>query len=379
MLHPLRFRSLLLLAGLCAVFAGCKRRSSSPPAPVPVRVATVVRQDVPEERAAVGLVQSLHSVVILSRVDGVLDHVHFREGDEVAAGTLLLTLDQQPFLAALRSAEARLAEARATADKADADAERYGKLHAQAAVSDAEFSQYATAAAAARAAVAVEEAAVVTARLNLDYTEIRAPIAGRTSRLALREGSLVRANDASQPLLTINEMAPIGVTFSLPESDLAAVRRAFAAGPVPVRARLTGPGRHRAEGVLDYLDNTVGPTTGTIALRATFPNADHALWPGQFVDVDIRLGEVADALVVPATAIVPGQDGNQIFIVKPDHTIDVRHVQTSLAHGDTVVVTDAVQAGDTVVTDGQLRLVGGTKITIDTGAAAPAAPARRRP
>lgn len=362
----------VVLAG-CLVMAGCKRRPPDAPAPVPVYIAEVTQRAVPLTRNAVGLVQPLHTVALQSQVDGVIARINFVEGDEVKAGTLLITLDQRPFLTTLTSARAQLAQARAAAEKADADNQRYARLHEQNAISDSDFTQYSTAATSARAAVAVQEAAVATAQLNLDYTEIRAPIAGRTSRLAQREGVLVKANDSAQPLLILNQMAPIGVAFSLPESDLAAVRSAFAAGPVAVTAQAHGDGQRPVPGRLDYLDNTVGTTTGNVALRAAFDNQDGALWPGQFVDVFIHLGELPGALVVPGTAVVAGQLGSQIFVVKPDGTIDVRVVHTGVTDGDGIVVLDAVRAGEIVVTDGQLRLVPGTRVTVKSPGDVPAA------
>ena len=374
--------SLLILTS--PILTSCKRRTTEAPAPVPVYVAEVVQRTVGLTRDAVGLVQPLHTVALQSQVDGVIARIHFVEGDEVKAGALLITLDQRPFQTALASARAQLAQARATEEKAAADEQRYSRLHDEHAISDSDFTQYATAATSARAAVAVQEAAVVTAQLNLDYTEIRAPLDGRTSRLAQREGALVKANDSAQPLLILNQMAPIGVAFSLPESDLAAVRAAFAAGAVEVTAQTHGSDQQPAQGRLDYLDNTVGTNTGTIALRATFRNRDGTLWPGQFVDVSIRLGEIPGALVVPGTAVVLGQFDSQIFVVKPDNTVDIRVVHTGVIDGDNVVVLDAVQAGDKVVIDGQLRLVPGAHVKIRTpgdkaAGAAPGAKPSRRP
>jgi multidrug efflux system membrane fusion protein len=378
----LLFRSSLALAA-CVLAASCKPRAAVTVAAVPVHATQVVQHTVPLTRNAVGLVQPLHTVAIQSQVDGVIAQVHFTEGDEVAAGALLVTLDQRPFQNALRAAQAQLEQARANAEKNEADYARYAKLHDAGAISDSDFAQYSAATTGARAMVAVQAAAVATAQLNLDYTEIRAPIAGRTSRLTQREGALVKANDSASPLLILNQLAPIGVAFSLPESDLPAVRAAIAAGPVPVSARTKGDGAHPATGRLDYLDNTVGLNTGNIALRAAFENKDGALWPGQFVDVVLRIGELPDALVVPATAIFAGQAGDQIFVVRPDQTVEVRPVHTGATDGDNIVVLDAVRAGETVVTDGQIRLVNGTKVTVtpagESPAAASAKPHRAKP
>jgi membrane fusion protein, multidrug efflux system len=364
-LPPLPLK-LALVALCCLLAASCKRRAPAAVSPVPVYTAQVTQRSVPLTRNAVGLVQPLHTVALQSQVDGVIARVHFTEGAEVKAGAPLVTLDQRPFQSALVSAKAQASQARANAEKAEADYRRYATLHEEKAVSDSEFAQYATAATSARAAVAVQEAAVVTAQLNLDYTEIRAPIDGRTSRLARREGALVKAGDSAQPLLILNQMAPIGVAFALPESDLAAVRAALTAGPVAVTAQPKGATNPPAAGQLDYLDNTVGTTTGTVALRANFDNRDGTLWPGQFVDVVLRLGELPGALVVPATAIVAGQAGNQIFVVKPDHTVEVRAIHTGVTDGDDIVVLDAVKAGETVVTDGQLLLMPGSVVAVRT-------------
>jgi multidrug efflux system membrane fusion protein len=360
-----RFRAVLVIIPLL-IAAGCKpntKARAGAPA-VPVRTAVAVQQDVPITRAAVGTVQPLHSVSILSQVEGVVTQVHFRDGDDVKAGAPLVTLDRRPFQAALQAAEAQLALAKANEAKAAADFDRYEKLHQQNAVSDADYTQYSAAAAGARATVAVQEAAVATAKLNLDYTEIRAPIDGRTSRLALREGSLVRANDATTPLLTINQLAPIGVSFSLPEADLASVQAAMKAGSVTVLAHIASQPDRVLTGHLDYLDNTVGLTTGNIALRATFDNADGTLWPGQFVDAAIKLGELPQAVVVPATALITGQQGEQLFVVKPDNTIEVRIVHPGITSGD-LTVTDGIKPGEQVVIDGQIRLVKGTPVTIE--------------
>jgi multidrug efflux system membrane fusion protein len=362
---PLRVAFLLL--PILAV-TSCKRQVRAGNAPVPVRTAMVAQQDVPITREAVGTVQPLHTVSILSQVEGVITQVHFRDGDNVKAGAPLITLDRRPFQAALQAAEAQLAQARANQVKAAADFQRYEKLHEQNAISDADYSQYSAAATGAQATVAVQEAAVATARLNLDYTEIRAPIDGRTSRLALREGSLVRANDATQPLLTINQLAPIGVSFSLPESDLAAVQAATQAGPVAVTARTAGQPDRPLTGRLDYIDNTVGLNTGNIALRGTFENADGALWPGQFVDVNIKLGELTGVTVVPATAVVAGQQGDQLFVVLPSQKVEVRPVHAGATSGE-LIVTDGVKPGELVVTEGQIRLVNGTAVTLENAGA----------
>jgi multidrug efflux system membrane fusion protein len=373
------FRSLVLAAASVAMILsiGCRKAVRSVDTAVPVTAVKVEQRTVAITQTTVGLVQPLHTVALQSQVDGIIEKVHFREGDEVAAGTLLVTLDQRPFQAALKSAQAGLTEARANGEKASADLARYEQLRKQSVVSESELAQYSAADSTGRATIAVREAALATATLNLSYTEIRAPIAGRTSRLSVREGSLVKTNDATRPLLTINQMAPTGVDFSLPESQLAAVRAALAAGSVPVTATLQNGSKATATGALDYIDNTVGTTSGTVALRAVFPNTDATLWPGQFVSATIKLGEQSDALLVPVGAVLNGQQGSQLFVIKADNTVEVRSVHQGILEGNNVVVTGDIKAGETVVLDGQLRLVPGSKVTVKQPGEKPAANATK--
>ncbi|MGC4074144.1 MAG: efflux RND transporter periplasmic adaptor subunit [Nibricoccus sp.] len=360
------FPRLLVLCALAGgLFAGgCKPAASAPKGPpsVPVRTAKALTQTVPITIDAVGTVEALRTVALKSQVDGQIAEVHFREGDEVKAGDSLLTLDRRPLEASLALAKAELAQAQAQATKASADLERNQQLENSGAVSHEAFAGFSAAAASATAVVAAKEAALTRAQLNLEYSNITAPIAGRTSRLALREGSLVKAND-SAPLLTINQLAPIAVAFSLPESALPAVRSALAAGPV-VASVSPGDSGHRIEGRIDFLDNAVNTETGTITLRAVFENQDSALWPGQFVNVVLKLGEQHDAVIVPTAAVQVGQQGSQIFFVKADNKVEVRTVKTGRTSGDNIVILSGATAGETVVTDGQLQLLPGITVSV---------------
>lgn len=352
--------------GACVIvsMAGCKReeRQARGPQTVPVQTAQAQRLTVPVLQNAIGSVQPLRSVAVKSQVDGVIATVQFREGDEVKAGALLVALDRRPFENALRSAQADLANAQAQEQQATADAERYQHLDQQAAVSKEEYAQFRTKAETGRAAVQAKEAAVANAELQLGYTEIRAPIDGRTGQLNLHEGSLVKANDPGQPIVTINQLAPISVAYSVPESALAGIRQASAAGEVKVSIVPHSSGAETVQGHLDFIDNSVDPTTGTIVLKALFENADRRLWPGEFVDVTTVIGEEKDVVTVPAAAVQAGQNGSQVFVVKPDHTVELRSVNVGLQTDQATVLRTGVKEGEVVVTDGQLRLVPGAKV-----------------
>ena len=347
------------------LFAGCGRTSSSAgrgSAAIPVQIGKATLQTMPITQSTIGTVQSLRTVTVKSQVDGVIAAVNFREGDEVQAGDLLISLDRRPFENNLRSARAELANTRAQAAHAQAEAERYQRLDQQQAISKEQLAQLVTDAESTQAQVQAREAAVANAELQLGYTEIRAPIAGRTGQLNLHEGALVKANDSGSSLVTINQLAPIAVAYSVPEGSLAGLRAALAAGTVAVTASPHDGVGQQVAGQLDFIDNAVDATTGTILLKAVFANANRALWPGQFVDTITRLGQEAGAVVVPSSVVQTGQHGSQVFVVKPDHTVDLRQVETGRSVNGLTVIRSGVKAGETVVTDGQLRLVPGTNV-----------------
>jgi multidrug efflux system membrane fusion protein len=382
---PRSLRAAVLVLACVAFFpAGCSRSPAGAgrgPGAIPVQIGHATTQTVPITQDAIGAVQSLRTVTIKSQVDGVLAQIHFKEGADVAAGDLLITLDRRPYENNLRSARADLANARAQAEHARTEAERYQRLDQQQAISKEQLAQLLTDAESAQAQVQVREAAVANAELQFDYTEIRAPIAGRTGQLNLHEGALVKANDSGSSLVTINQLAPIAVAYSVPEASLASLHAAMAAGAVVVTASPHDGVGKPVEGRLDFTDNAVDATTGTILLKAVFANADHALWPGQFVDIVTRLGEETDAVVVPASAVQTGQRGSQVFVVKPDRTVDLREVRSGRSANGLTVILSGVKAGETVVTDGQLRLVPGAMVEprplAATGAGAPAATAKQ--
>jgi multidrug efflux system membrane fusion protein len=364
--HPRLSTILPLAAATLLLAAGCSRGGATAAAggtvTVPVQTAVVVQQDVPRRIESIGTVQALRTVSVKSQVDGVIAEIHFKEGDEVKAGDLLVTLDRRPFENSLRSARADLANARAMAEQAQADLDRYERLEKQSAISKEEYVQYVTKNETAKAQVQAREAAVANAELQLGYAGIQAPVAGRTGQLQLHEGAVVKANDNSFPIVTINQLAPIAVAYSVPEDSLPEIRAALTAERARVIVTDPAAGVTRTDGQLRFIDNSVDASTGTIVLKAIFDNADHALWPGQFVHVQTVTGLDPGAIVVPSSAVQTGQTSAQVFVVKADHTVDLRQVTVLRVVDDRSVLSAGVKAGETVVTDGQLRLVPGATV-----------------
>jgi multidrug efflux system membrane fusion protein len=363
------FSFISLLASV-ALLAGCNREATpaantTAPA-VPVQEAVAMQQDVPRQIDSIGNVQALRSVSVKSQVDGIIAQVHFQEGQEVKAGDPLVTLDRRPFENAVQQAQATLATARAVAKQATVDADRYSHLDQQSAISKESYAQYMTKAETSKADVQSAEAALANAELQLGYAEIKAPIAGRTGQLQLHEGALVKANDNSFTIVSINQLTPIAVAYSVPEDGLAQIRAALAAAHIRVNVVDQAAGLNLTDGRLAFMDNTVDPTTGTIVLKAIFENADHALWPGQFVQVHTEMGLDRGAIVVPTSAVQTGQDNSQVYVVKPDHTVELRTVTVLRTADDTTLLSAGVKAGETVVTDGQLRLLPGVKVEAKT-------------
>jgi multidrug efflux system membrane fusion protein len=383
-MRPPFFRASLLFAA-ALVLVGCGReaatRASGPPPPVPVQVAVAEQRDVPRVIVSVGTVQALRTVAVKSQVDGVLAQIHFKEGDDVRAGDPLVTLDRRPFANSLNIARADLANAEATAAQARADLARYQTLAGSGVVSPEELLQYTTKNNTAAAAAQAKAAAVANAELLLGYTEIRAPIAGRTGELMLHEGALVRANDSGAPIVTVNQLAPVAVAYAVPESALGAIRAALAEKSVVVTVADRATGLAREGGTLEFVDNAVDPATGMIGLKAAFANEDRALWPGRFVSVTTQVGLDRAAVVVPSPAVQTSQSGSTLYVLKADGTVELRAVQVARVAGDLTLLAGGLAAGETVVTDGQLRLMPGARAVVKPLAAPPrrepgAAPAR---
>jgi multidrug efflux system membrane fusion protein len=351
----------LLLATALAAVAACAKQATPPPARVPVTIGLAERRAVPYELLATGTVEPIQTVAVQAQVSGPIVRIAFREGQDVKKGQVLFELDPRPFQAALQQAQAFLGRDRATADNAEQEAKRYAALAQKEYVTAQQNDAARTTAAASSATVASSQAAVDQARLNLQYATIRAPIAGRTGSLRVREGNLVRATD-TEPLVTINQIQPILARFAVPAANLPAIQK-YRGQRIEVIVDPIGGGSP-SEGTLDFVDNAVDTATGTILLKARFPNTDGALWPGAFVNVRLRLYVDQDALVVPARAVVAGQQGTFVFVVQPDSSAATRTVTVDRTAGDIVIVSGQVQPGDRVVTDGQLRLRQGVKVQI---------------
>jgi len=330
--------------------------------PVPVRVGTVEQKTVPVGFRAIGHIEPIETVAVRARIGGELQRVFFEEGQAVRAGDLLFAIDPRPFRAALAQAEAQQARNAALLAKAEADITRYAGLVQQDYVTKEQYDQITADAAALKAAGAADQANVETARLNLDYCTISAPVAGRTGALNVKVGNLVKAND-DLPLVTINQVRPINASFSVPAQLLPGVI-AGRAGSIRVVASVPGDPLPAAEGQLSFIDNAVDTTTGTILLRATFANEDERLWPGEFVDLTVILGEEPNRVVCPAAAVQTGQQGQYVFVVASDRTVELRPVRVSRIDEQEAVIDEGLAAGETVVTDGQLRLVPGAAIEI---------------
>jgi membrane fusion protein, multidrug efflux system len=354
----------------------------------------VTEKDVPVDLAAIGNVEAYATISIRSQVTGSLDALNFREGDLVKQGQLLFTLDRRPFEAALAMAEANLvrdkallaqAEAQLARDAANAEyqqltAERSGQLSQRGIISKDQSEQArsqadATAALvkadrasidSARAQLVAQEAAVDAARVSLTYTAIKSPIDGQTGALSVKVGSLVTANQTE--LTTIARVQPVYVTFSIPAVHLSTIKSHLTGGRLTVTATPQDTEAQPATGVLTFVDNGVDMTTDTIKLKATFDNPDRRLWPGQFARVSLRLATLPHATVVPAQAVQTGQDGQYVFVVKSDSTVEQRAVTQGQRVADDVVVLKGLSPGETVVTEGQLRLESGSRVTTDLSA-----------
>src|SRR5438270_2321862 len=412
----MRFRrhfSLLALATLStAVLSGCsggeKKASAQAPSSVPVVVATVAQKSIPVSVRSIGNVQPFQTVSIKSQLNGELTAVHFKEGQDVEKGQLLFELDARPLEAELKRNEGNLLRDEAQFKNAQTQAKRYAALLKEGVVAREQYDQFISNAEALQAAVAADKAAVESARVQLQYTKIYSPVSGRTGNLMVNVGNIVKANDVPI-LVTINQVTPIYVEFSIAENQLADVKRYLAARtlrvqaipsaagqgsggsnqatsnptfalPAPAAASAStppplpgslrpGPGLQPVDGQLTFVDNAVDPTTGTIKLKGTFANKDRRLWPGQFVDVVLTLTTQPNAITVPTQAVQTSQSGQYVFVVKADNTADMRTVTVSSTFGGESVVSSGLQPGERVVVEGALRLTKGTRVEVKSSTA----------
>lgn len=343
---------------------GCtKEQAASAPrtSPVPVIVSKATQKPMPVQLTAIGNVGG-YTVSVQAQVTGELLEVHFKEGDFVHKDQLLFTIDPRPYEAALAHAQATLLRDKAVAANSRAQAARIAKLLADGVVSLSDADASKSTADAAEATVAADEAALKTAQLNLEYCTIYSPMDGRTGAVLVKPGNLVKAAD--QPIVVIKRLSPIPVEFNVPQEYLADIKKYMAVKPLRVEASVPNSSARPEVGRLVFVDNAIDTTTGTIRMRALFDNSNNALWPGLYVNALMTLSEESNATVIPAQAIAVGQKGPFVYVLEADGTVTTRAVASSRSVGGQAVIDKGLKTGETVVTDGQARLVPGARVQI---------------
>ena len=381
--YPLVFSCALLLCfcagcagedGAASAASGGGRGGGGAGGPaVPVAIGTVVQKAMPIEISVIGAAEAFSSVAIRAQTTGQLTSVNFTEGEDVKAGQVLFTLDRRPLEAALQQAQANLDRDQAQAANAVQQAKRYDELAARGIATREQVDTSRTAVAALNATVEADKAAVENAKVQLQYATITAPISGRTGALMVHEGNLVRANDQT-PLVVINQIVPMSVSFAIPEARLPELKKYMAAGALRVTANPPNDDAAPAVGTITFVDNAVDQTTGTIKVKGTFPNTDRRLWPGQYVNVVVTLTMDPEAVVVPSVAVQTGQQGQYVFVVNAEQKVDLRPVTVKRTSATETVIESGLKPGETVVTDGHLRLVPGSRITVKGQGETPADP-----
>lgn len=364
-------RYLVLVSALVA--SACSQGAGNSGAPaggggaaaaaVIVTTATAVQKPMAVDTRAVGNVEASSSVDVRAQVSGELLSVNFTEGQDVAAGQVLFTINPRQFDVSLQQAQASLARSTAQAKGAMVQMDRASELLKKGLLSQSEYDRMATELAVYEASIEADRAQIENAKLQLQYTTITAPVSGRTGALLVHRGSLIRANDAA-PLVVINRVSPAFVSFAVPAKLLPDLRRDQARGTLRVMVAPAGSSEPPASGTLTFLDNAVDQSTDTIRLKASFDNRDRRLWPGAFVDVTLQMSVEQQAIVVPNASIQTSQQGQYVYVVKGDQTVEMRPITVAWTAGNEVVVRDGVTAGETVVTDGQLRLTPGARISL---------------
>jgi multidrug efflux system membrane fusion protein len=332
---------------------------------IPVATATVDQKSMPLAISVIGTAEAYSNVAVHPQITGQLTSVDFKEGGDVTKGEIIFTLDFRPLQSALEQAQANLARDTAQAANARSSSARYQDLQSRGIATKEQADQSRTSADALDATVEADRAAVDNAKVQLQYATIMAPISGRTGALMVHEGNLVRANDAT-PLVVINQISPIYVSFGIPEGELPDLKRYMAQGSVAVEAAPPGETKS-SKGRITFIDNAVDATTGQIKIKASFPNEDRQLWPGQFVNVAVTLKVEANAIVVPTAAVQNGQEGNYVFVLKPDRTVELRKIAVERETAEETIVQNGLAQGEIVVTDGQLRLAAGSRVSVKNG------------
>ena len=359
----------ILVSIVVAVFlSSCSKKSGLPPKveKVPVSAATVVQKIMPVQIHAIGNIEAYSTISVKSQIEGLLTRVHFREGQYVNKGDLLFTIDPRPYEAVLKQAEANLTKDAAQLENARVEVSRYAELVKKGYVAQEQYDQIRTNAASLEATVNADTALVENARLQLKYCYIYSPINGRTGTLMVDEGNLIKAN-ADTAMVVINQVQPIYMSFSVPEQYLLEIKKYMSRGKLSVQAFVTKNEKHPEEGTLTFVNNAVDVVTGTIKLKGTFVNKEKRLWPGQFVDVVLTLTVQPNAIVIPSQAVQTGQQGQYVFVIRKDLTVELRSVVILRIINNEVVIEKGLQVGETVVTDGQIRLVPGAKVEIKNG------------
>ncbi|MBA3029119.1 MAG: efflux RND transporter periplasmic adaptor subunit [Desulfobacteraceae bacterium] len=354
-----------LVLGTALAITGCSEKEKpKPPRPtVPVKTAQAVQKDVPVQLFANGAVEARQVVNIKSRVEGQVMEIHIREGQEITKGQAMVSIDDRPYQALLEAAAANLSRDRIRWEKAKKDSVRYSELLRKDYVTRAQAEQVQADAESLEAVVRADEAALDNAKLNVSFCNIPAPVSGRAGDILIDVGNMVRPGDAN-PMVVIHQIQPVYVRFSIPENRLQEVRAQMQKHDLTALATPPGEQSEAMEGKLTFLDNTINRGTGTIALKAVFDNPDKRLWPGQFVDVLLILESRPGVVVVPSAAVQTGQDGNYVFVVKPDSTAELRPVTTGNQTNGDIVVEKGLAVGETVVTDGHVMLRPGAKIAV---------------
>lgn len=367
-----RLRSSILFFPLTAVLflSGCGSKEQAQPAggsggrpPAPVVVASVEQRDIPVQIKAIGNVEAYQTVQIRSQVNGQIQKIFFKEGEDVRQGQELFQLDERSFRADLEKAIGQMKRDQAQAENSRIQAERYSGLEKEGIVSHEQAGQLLAQAKADAAAVDADKAAIDAARVQLQYTDIAAPINARAGALMINLGNLVKANDTPF-LVQLNQVTPIYVTFSVPEANLDRVRQRFSSGQLKVLAYPKGQADSPVEGRLTFIDNGVDTTTGMFKLKGTFQNRDRRLWPGEFVDVALELSTQKHTVVVPTKAIQTGQQGEYVYVVRTDSTAESRPVKTAGAYQNLTLISDGLKAGEQVIVNGQLRVAPNAKVIV---------------
>jgi multidrug efflux system membrane fusion protein len=336
--------------------------------PVPVIAAPVVVKSMPVEITAIGHIEPIASVTVKPRIDGEITKVAVKDGQDVQAGDLLFTIDDRQAQAALAQAKAMLIKDKAQLAFAESQATRFRKLMEATAGSREQMEQAQANAEALKGTVAADQAQIDNDTAELSYTQIAAPISGRIGTINFKEGNIVQAQGASNTLAVINQLAPIYVSFSVPELNVSSLQQAMARGPVKATVSTQGADTTSDTGEVTYIDNAIDAATATLPARATLPNDKRYLWPGQFVNVVVILRNEPNALVVASQAVQPGQDGSYAFVVTKDQTVEMRPVTVDRVVGTETVIAKGLKAGEQVVTTGQLRLTPGARVMLQGNA-----------